>query len=175
MPSIRAALSAGPVRGADSMYTGACPAGQAPVYRLWNERADSNHRYTTDPGIRAAMLAKGYKAEGYGNDGVPMCSTAAVLVDTLTRAAINAQWATRRALTKSADLRPRVSCHERQCLIHPWSVGFAARVAAGEMCSLGHLEILCFAAMFANGLHESSRLRDQVREVARAMGNQKRR
>src|SRR5689334_6354718 len=27
--------------------TGACPAGTAPVYRLWNQRADSNHRYTT--------------------------------------------------------------------------------------------------------------------------------
>ena len=28
--------------------TGACPAGTIPVYRLWNQRADSNHRYTTD-------------------------------------------------------------------------------------------------------------------------------
>jgi len=66
--------------------TGACPTNTTPVYRLWNERIDSNHRYTTDPGIKAAMLAKGYKAEGYGNDGVAMCSTAAVLVDALTRA-----------------------------------------------------------------------------------------
>ncbi|MEO6566183.1 MAG: sialidase family protein [Casimicrobiaceae bacterium] len=66
--------------------TGACPAPTVPVYRLWNERADSNHRYTTDPGIKAAMLAKGYRAEGYGNDGVALCSTAAVLVDALTRA-----------------------------------------------------------------------------------------
>src|SRR6478735_559988 len=30
--------------------TGACPASTVPVYRLWNQRADSNHRYTTDPG-----------------------------------------------------------------------------------------------------------------------------
>lgn len=66
--------------------TGACPFNTVPVYRLWNERLDSNHRYTTDPGIKAAMLAKGYKAEGYGNDGVAMCSTAAVLVEALTRA-----------------------------------------------------------------------------------------
>ena len=28
--------------------TGACPAGTGPVYRLWNQRADSNHRYTAD-------------------------------------------------------------------------------------------------------------------------------
>ena len=66
--------------------TGACPAGATvPVYRLWNQRADSNHRYTTDPGIKAAMIAKGYVAEGYGPDSVAMCSPAAVLVDALTR------------------------------------------------------------------------------------------
>ena len=56
--------------------TGACPADTVPVYRLWNQRADSNHRYTTDPGIKTAMLAKDYVAEGYG-PGVAMCSTAA--------------------------------------------------------------------------------------------------
>ena len=62
--------------------SGACPAATVPVYRLWNQRADSNHRYTADPGIKTAMLAKGYKEEGYG-PGVAMCSTAAVLVDAL--------------------------------------------------------------------------------------------
>jgi len=44
-----------------------------PVYRLWNGHADSNHRYTTDPAIRAAMLKAGWIAEGYGNEGVAMC------------------------------------------------------------------------------------------------------
>ena len=48
------------------LITGACAANTIPVYRLWNQRADSNHRYTTDPGIKAAMIAKGYGAEGYG-------------------------------------------------------------------------------------------------------------
>ena len=38
--------------------TGACPAGTVPVYRLWNQRADSNHRYTTDPGIKAYMQSQ---------------------------------------------------------------------------------------------------------------------
>lgn len=66
--------------------TGACPAGSIPVYRLWNQRTDSNHRYTTDPGIKTSMLAKSYIAEGYGPDAVAMCSPAAVLVDALTRA-----------------------------------------------------------------------------------------
>jgi hypothetical protein len=53
---------------------GACPYQWIPVYRLWNQRADSNHRYTTDPAVKAAMIAKGYVAEGYGNDAVAMCS-----------------------------------------------------------------------------------------------------
>lgn len=54
--------------------TGACPIGTIPVYRLWNGRQDSNHRYTTDPIIRAQMLAWGYIAEGYGPSAVAMCS-----------------------------------------------------------------------------------------------------
>jgi hypothetical protein len=41
---------------------------------LWNGRADSNHRYTVDPDVRAAMLSLGYVAEGYGPDGVAMCA-----------------------------------------------------------------------------------------------------
>jgi hypothetical protein len=54
--------------------TGACPVGTIPVYRLWNQRADSNHRYTTSAAIRAQMLAAGHLAEGYGTDGVVMCA-----------------------------------------------------------------------------------------------------
>jgi len=53
--------------------SGACPAGQAAVYRLWNGRADSNHRFATSRDVRAQMLARGYVAEGYGPDGVAMC------------------------------------------------------------------------------------------------------
>lgn len=54
--------------------TGACPAGDVAVYRVWDNRVDSNHRYTTDPAVRAQMLAKGWVAEGYGPDQVIMCS-----------------------------------------------------------------------------------------------------
>jgi len=57
--------------------TGACPAGTVPVYRLWNNRADTNHRYTTSLAIRAQMLAKGYIAEGYGPNAVSMCAAQA--------------------------------------------------------------------------------------------------
>jgi hypothetical protein len=54
--------------------TGACPSATVPVYRLWNQRADSNHRYTTDLAIKAQMLAQGYVAEGYGPNAVIMCA-----------------------------------------------------------------------------------------------------
>ena len=56
------------------IQTGACPAGTVPVYRLWNQRADSNHRYTTDPLVKAQMQGLGYVAEGYGPNAVAMCS-----------------------------------------------------------------------------------------------------
>lgn len=54
--------------------SGACPAGTVPVWRLWNRRADSNHRYTANPAVRDAMLARGYVGEGYGPAVVAMCA-----------------------------------------------------------------------------------------------------
>jgi len=54
--------------------TGVCATGSLPVYRVWNNRADSNHRYTTDPAIRDMMVAQGGIAEGYGPDRVIMCA-----------------------------------------------------------------------------------------------------
>lgn len=54
--------------------TGACPVGGAPIYRLWNTRADSNHRYTTTTADRDAMVARGYIAEGYGPNNVTLCA-----------------------------------------------------------------------------------------------------
>jgi hypothetical protein len=65
--------------------SGACPAGTGPVYRLWNQRADSNHRYTADAGARAAMVARGYAPEGYGALGVAMCTTRAGSGDSQVR------------------------------------------------------------------------------------------
>jgi glucose/arabinose dehydrogenase len=56
--------------------TGVCPAGMRPVYRIWNQRADSNHRYTTDLVLRDLMIERGGVAEGYGPDGVAMCGGA---------------------------------------------------------------------------------------------------
>ena len=57
-----------------NVFTGACPADTTPVYRLWNARVDSNHRYTTDPVTKAQMQAIGYIAEGYGPNAVAMCA-----------------------------------------------------------------------------------------------------
>jgi Tol biopolymer transport system component len=54
--------------------TGECPSGDVPVYRMWDKRADTNHRYTTNAGIRAQMVALGWVAEGYGPDQVIMCA-----------------------------------------------------------------------------------------------------
>jgi len=53
--------------------TGACPSGGVPIYRVWNRRYDSNHRYTTSPAIRDQMVAKGGVAEGYGPNAVALC------------------------------------------------------------------------------------------------------
>lgn len=58
---------------------GACPVGTKAVYRLWNRRADVNHRYTTDLSIVEAMLAKGYILEGSGGGQRPIAFCAADL------------------------------------------------------------------------------------------------
>jgi hypothetical protein len=65
--------------------SGACPAGTVPVFRLWNQRVDSNHRLTTDAATRAAMIARGYAPEGYGSQGVVMCATRAAIGDSQVR------------------------------------------------------------------------------------------
>jgi hypothetical protein len=55
---------------------GRCASGTVPIYRSWNGRVDSNHRYTTDPAVQQSMIARGYIAEGYGPPSMPvvMCS-----------------------------------------------------------------------------------------------------
>ena len=51
-----------------------CPAGFVPVYRLWNKRADSNHRFTTDLSVALQMRMKGWMFEAAVGDGASMCS-----------------------------------------------------------------------------------------------------
>jgi 6-phosphogluconolactonase (cycloisomerase 2 family) len=53
---------------------GNCAAGQVPVYRVFSNRADANHRYTTDRAVRDQMVNRGWLAEGDGADTVVMCA-----------------------------------------------------------------------------------------------------
>jgi hypothetical protein len=53
---------------------GVCPMNSTQVYRVFSNRADANHRYMTDKSVRAAMVAKGWLAEGDGPDLVVMCA-----------------------------------------------------------------------------------------------------
>jgi len=52
---------------------GTCPAGTQPIYRVFDNRPDANHRYMIDPAVRAAMVARGWIAEGDGPNLVVMC------------------------------------------------------------------------------------------------------
>ena len=55
---------------------GYCPGDTRPIYRVFSNRADANHRYTTDPAVRDAMVQRGWLAEGDGPDQVVMCGPA---------------------------------------------------------------------------------------------------
>jgi hypothetical protein len=57
---------------------GTCPAATLPVYRVFSNRTDANHRYTTDRAVRDAMVARGWLPEGDGDDHIVMCSPAPV-------------------------------------------------------------------------------------------------
>jgi hypothetical protein len=54
---------------------GLCPVGTTPLYRLYNDGRGGapNHRYTTDPALRRAMIAAGWITEGNGDAGVFAC------------------------------------------------------------------------------------------------------
>jgi virginiamycin B lyase len=52
---------------------GSCPSGTVPVYRLYSNRPDGEHRYTTSLAIWSQMVAAGWLPEGYGVIGAVMC------------------------------------------------------------------------------------------------------
>jgi hypothetical protein len=52
---------------------GACPIATIPLYRVYNGRADVNHRFSTSRSLRDAMVAQGWIAEGYGDAAVALC------------------------------------------------------------------------------------------------------
>ena len=53
---------------------GACPTSSTPVYRLFSNRADTNHRIVTDTATRTQMQVRGWLAEGDGTESVTMCA-----------------------------------------------------------------------------------------------------
>ena len=55
--------------------TGICAGSAQPIYRLYNngQNGAPNHRYATDPALRAEMIAKGWVSEGLGPLGVIFC------------------------------------------------------------------------------------------------------
>lgn len=55
---------------------GICSAGTQPVYRVFSNRADANHRYMVKREIRDRMAARGWVVEGDGADFVVMCAPA---------------------------------------------------------------------------------------------------
>jgi hypothetical protein len=53
--------------------TGSCPSNTTPLYRVYDNRSDVNHRYTTSIDIRSQMINAGWLPEGYGLNAVAMC------------------------------------------------------------------------------------------------------
>lgn len=54
--------------------TGACAAGQKPIYRFLAPRADATHRFTADEETRSSLLAAGWIPEGYGPKPIALCA-----------------------------------------------------------------------------------------------------
>lgn len=54
--------------------SGVCPSSTTPIYRVFSNRADANHRYMTNKTLRDQMVSMGWKAEGDGPDQVVMCA-----------------------------------------------------------------------------------------------------
>jgi hypothetical protein len=60
--------------GMPDLASGACASGMVPVYRVWDRRVDTNHRYMTDRALRDQMVTLGWVKEGAGPDAVVMCA-----------------------------------------------------------------------------------------------------
>lgn len=75
LPSDGVCATQGPVPGNGYGVIG------GPIYRLWNGKPDTNHRFVADKAERDAMIARGWIAEGAGLDGVALCGWTVELPD----------------------------------------------------------------------------------------------
>lgn len=57
-----------------SVTSECAPGTGTPVYRLWNGRNDSNHRFTKSWDLKQQLVSAGYIAEGWGENVVAICS-----------------------------------------------------------------------------------------------------
>ena len=65
-----------PAAAVPNAVDGSCGIGTVPVFALFDQRADLNHRYTASLTMRDQMRALGWSADGAGPLGVAMCAPA---------------------------------------------------------------------------------------------------
>ncbi len=109
--------------------TGQCPANTMPVYRSWNQRSDSNHRYTTNTATLDAMVANGGVAEGYGSPPHPVAMCAPIPPSALPPAC------TVLASSTSATVGTSVLL-TANCSNAPTSYAWSTCAASGPTCTV---------------------------------------
>ncbi len=110
------------------LATGACAPNTIPVYRSWNNRTDSNHRYTTSASVHDGMIAKGYVAEGYGTGPRPVAMCAPVA------AGAGSPVCTLTSNRSTADVGSSVSL-TASCTGAPTSYAWTGCASTGPLCT----------------------------------------
>jgi hypothetical protein len=95
------------------MLSGYCRSGTEPLYRLFNQRSDVNHRYLTNYGEAEVMANRGYVWEGYGTPPVAMCVPYAAVQTSVADCQIHAQ--------TSEPVATAVDLLTAECTNHPKS------------------------------------------------------
>ncbi|MEO8752720.1 MAG: hypothetical protein ABI624_08575 [Casimicrobiaceae bacterium] len=106
--------------------TGICRSGTEPLYRMFNQRTDVNHRYLTNYGEMQATLDRGYAMEGYGTPPVAMCVPYPPVQTSVPVCEIDAQ--------VSAPVATDVDRLTAQCTNHPKSFRWTNCSGNGGVC-----------------------------------------
>ena len=97
-------------------FTGACPADTTPTYRLYNNRADANHRYSDQLSVFVFMKGKGYVPEGDGSPAIPVAFCTPSGADAVPAASATAPTCTsreQRLACAGIDAHAHGQLHER--------------------------------------------------------------